>query len=274
MGRSSTSPQHPPGEISNFSLLKKSSSVAQLLPGLLLKRDFEAVPLQVFTALQSWYGGGPPVLRQVVRGLLHAGGVPREHVGSNTGGDGSGISQRPLLELFPLCLKVYTCDRQGRPRETYPRELLCSAVSTVADLLARLQALRGGSDADFDPSKARLWSSFHPPPPARGGGISTSSATSMSAGSSVDSDWRQQRVLTPELRLQAAGLQHDDCLLLEVSLSDGSWPKSKLHALLGQFFQCMNGCDVLAVAVEVVLSVYVLWCTIDKAITTAVILVI
>ena len=167
--------------------------------------------------------------RQVVTGLTHAGGVPREHIGTsnnyhNNVGVSDDIPQRPLLELFPLCLRVYTCDRQGRPGEGYPRELLCSAVSTVADLLARL---RGGGDGDYDASKARLWSSFHPPP--RGG-----SATPSGASTGTENDWRRQRVLTPELRLQAAGLRHDDSLLLEVSLGDGSWPKSKLHAQLGQ----------------------------------------
>jgi hypothetical protein len=63
----------------------------------MLKRDFEAVPRNVFAALQSWYGGGPPILRSVVTGLRHAGGVPPEHLGG-----GAERGSRPLLELFPL----------------------------------------------------------------------------------------------------------------------------------------------------------------------------
>jgi hypothetical protein len=183
-----------PEEINNYSLLKRSSSVHQLQTGAMLKRDYEAVPVNVFDALHSWYGGGPKVLRKVVSGLRHAAGVPREHVGGGV--------PRPLLELFPLCLFVYTCDAQGHAVETYPREILRSAVSTVASVISYFQV---------DATKARLWN-FDPRP---------------------DSDWRQQRVLTPELLLQDAGLRNDDCLLLEISLADGSWPKSQLHSQLG-----------------------------------------
>jgi hypothetical protein len=75
-------------------------------------------------------------------------------------------------------------------------------VSTVASVISYFQV---------DATKARLWN-FDPRP---------------------DSDWRQQRVLTPELLLQDAGLRNDDCLLLEISLADGSWPKSQLHSQLG-----------------------------------------
>lgn len=196
VGRASPDADSPePDEINNYSLLKRASSVAQLQPGAMLKRDFEAVPVNVFTALQSWYGGGPAVCRSVVRGLRHAGGVPREHVGFS--GPSSTVP-RPLLEL-----RVYTCDSRGRAVETYPRELLCSAVSTVASVIDKCQA---------DPSKARLWN-YDPRP---------------------DCDWRQQRVLTPELRLRdVPGLRNEDCILLEVSLPDGAWPKSQLHAQLG-----------------------------------------
>jgi len=196
VGRSSHVDTPEPDEINNYSLLKRSSSVAQLQPGAMLKRDFEAVPVNVFMALQSWYGGGPAVLRRVVCGLKHAGGVPRDHLGA------SAAAPRPLLELFPLCIRVYTCDKRGHAVETFPRELLCSAVSTVASVIDKL---------NVDSTKARLWN-FDPHPA---------------------SDWRLQRVLTPELQLQeVAGLRNDGCVLLEVSLPDGAWPKAQLHAQL------------------------------------------
>jgi hypothetical protein len=98
---------------------------------------------------------------------------------------------------------VHFCDAQGRSGGGYSREVLCSAVSPVASIIAKFQT---------DTSKARLWN-FDP----------------KAAG-----DWRGQRVLTPELSLQEAGLRNDQGLLLEVSLADGSWPKSQLHAQLGK----------------------------------------
>ena len=204
VGRSSSHNHQPsfPGEINNYTLLKSDSSVAQLQPGFMLKRDCEAIPVNVFAALQSWHGGGPPIYRKVVSGLINASGIPREHSGRIS--NETRVHKRPLLELFPLCIRIYTCDNHGHPSQAYPRELLCSQVSSVGSILSKL---------NVDARKARLWN-FDPKNNNR-------------------NSWKGQRVLTPEISLQDIGMQNEDALLLELSLPDGTWPKSMLHSDLG-----------------------------------------
>jgi nicotinamide riboside transporter PnuC len=42
---------------------------------MMLKKHFEVVPINVFIALQYWYGGGPVIIREVVCNLNNAGGI-------------------------------------------------------------------------------------------------------------------------------------------------------------------------------------------------------
>eukprot|EP01041_Mallomonas_annulata_P000826 gene826-1606_t len=177
-GQSQQSPGEPPC-LDNWIILRKTDA-KQLLP---------VVPPVVFDALVRWYGGGPRVLRQVV--LLGEGGV------GHTRGHGHG---RVELELHPLCLRVGTCDNEGRVRGM-EKEQLFSKTDTVT-CVDLCQA------RNLDPSKARLWNC-------------------------LKELWKEQYILSPELTLEQAKLRDGQLVLLEVcSPTDGSWPRSRLIASL------------------------------------------
>ena len=75
----------------------------------------KVVPPSVWTALHSWYGGAPAILREVVE-----------------------LQNNELqLEIYPLCLRAALCDAQGRvqPNE---REIVISKTATVAELQTRI----------------------------------------------------------------------------------------------------------------------------------------
>mmetsp|Transcript_1829 Transcript_1829/g.2892 ORF Transcript_1829/g.2892 Transcript_1829/m.2892 type:complete len:1659 (+) Transcript_1829:173-5149(+) len=127
----------PPPMIDNWTILKKSTTTKQLLPGSLRGKDFEVIPPGVFSAVQSWYGGGPKIVRSVVSRLVSS----------------QAIDTRPTLELFPPCLKFNFCDDNGKPKDNYTVEMLFSWTSTIAEITEELCRTRYLPD----PSKIRLW---------------------------------------------------------------------------------------------------------------------
>lgn len=54
------------------------------------KFEYEAIPEEAWDHLYSWYGGGPVICRPII---------------------GSGVTRVPILELYPLSLKLqrYIC---------------------------------------------------------------------------------------------------------------------------------------------------------------------
>lgn len=128
-------------------------------------QHLEVLPPAAYTALHSWYGGGPKILRKVIAGE-----------------SGSGSAD---LELFPLCLKICSCDDKGIARSV-DRELLFSRNCTVAEVVQQLCEGR-----QISPSSARLWN----------------------YGFSRPTD---QHVVAPELTLSKAQLQDGQTVLLEV----------------------------------------------------------
>lgn len=104
----------PPPAIDNWAILKKSGA-KQLLHGAIVGHHLEVIPPQVYTAVHSWYGGGPKVMRRVIH--TDAGGTE--------------------LELFPISLKICTCDQAGKAKPV-ERELLFSKTCSLADVAAEL----------------------------------------------------------------------------------------------------------------------------------------
>eukprot|EP00595_Chromulina_sp_UTEXLB2642_P001928 CAMPEP_0196767972 /NCGR_PEP_ID=MMETSP1095-20130614/42186_1 /TAXON_ID=96789 ORGANISM="Chromulina nebulosa, Strain UTEXLB2642" /NCGR_SAMPLE_ID=MMETSP1095 /ASSEMBLY_ACC=CAM_ASM_000446 /LENGTH=832 /DNA_ID=CAMNT_0042136893 /DNA_START=944 /DNA_END=3443 /DNA_ORIENTATION=+ len=181
---SSNSPSNltnPPGEIDNWSVLKKTGP-KQLLQGIVLNHHIEVVAPNVYTALQMWYSGGPRIQRKVIL-------TKRSTLTTSE------------LELFPLCLKICSCDHLGKARDT-EREVLFSRMSTVQDVINELSEARR-----LESTRVRLWNY-------------------------AMTSWKDQFVLSPSLSLEEANLQDGQSLLLEVSLPDGTWPRSQLHARL------------------------------------------
>jgi len=171
-------PPSEPGEIDNWSILRKTGA-KQLLQGTLVGHHLEVIPPALYRALHLWYGGGAKITRRVVLGP-------------------SGSTE---LELFPLCLKICTCDNSGKARPV-ERELLFSKTALIADVALELCVFFGA-----DKNKVRLWN------------------YAMIA-------WNKQYILDPELSLSGAGIQDGQTILMEVSLPNGAWPRSQLHVAL------------------------------------------
>lgn len=252
-----------PGAIDNTVLLKKtgytsvgysssaegkvSSGVygrqGQLAPNLWVGRDIEIVAPAVFDALVAWYGGGPRVSRQVVpvgmsgyspaitttatavTSTVNTGqGSPfgstskgnnstysRANTGYGFGGAGVGATSSPRscpvseLELYPLCLRIHTCDNAGYMYNNPLCDPLFSKTCTVQDIAAYMS-----NTHNVEVERIRLWNYAQP----------------------GREQWKEQYVLSPELTLQRANLVDSQIILLEVSLLDGAWPRSLLHAQL------------------------------------------
>lgn len=92
------------------------------------------VPPSVWTALHSWYGGAPVILREVVE-----------------------LQNTELqLEIYPLCLRAALCDAQGRVRPN-EREIVISKTATVAELQTRICRM-----FRCEVEQSRLWNYLHP----------------------------------------------------------------------------------------------------------------
>ena len=166
-----------PGAIDNWGILKKTGA-KQLIPGTTTGQHLEVIPPAVYAAVHYWYGGGPKIMRKVVPA-------------------GNGTE----LELFPLFLKVCTCDSSGKMRND-EKEYLFSKSATVAEMAQEL-----GEVKFVELSKVRLWNY-------------------------AQTHWREQYILSPEITLEAAALQDGQLILMEISLQNGTWPRSQLHSSL------------------------------------------
>jgi len=166
-----------PGAIDNWIILKKTGA-KQLIPGTMTGHHLEVIPPAVYNAVHYWYGGGPKIMRKVVP-----------------------ASNGTELELFPLFLKVCTCDSSGKMR-TDEKEYLFSKSATVSEMAQEL-----GEVKFVELSKVRLWNY-------------------------AQTHWRDQYILSPEITLEAAALQDGQLVLMEISLQNGTWPRSQLHSAL------------------------------------------
>lgn len=177
-----TPPPTEPLGIDNFSVLRRSDSEAkQLLEGVIIGREVELVSPDVFRAFLAWYGGGPKIQRFVV-----------------SQADGSGQAD---VELFPVFLRIFICDKDGKIRPQVYKELLYSRLATIGQICLELSKYRG-----VEQHKARLW----------------------------DCGKESQRdhfILSPEISVEKARLQEGHPLLLEIS-SEGIWPRAQLLASL------------------------------------------
>jgi hypothetical protein len=190
-----------------------SSRRGQLLPNLVVGRDVEVVCPAVFDALTAWYGGGPTIVRSVVTSTGRSAHSPRANTGYGFR-DGAPASE---LELYPLSINIHTCDNAGNLNTTPLCEgLLFSKTSTVQDITNYLC-----STHTVEASRVRLWNYAQP----------------------GREHWREQHILSPELTLLRANIQDGQAILMEVSLLDGSWPRSLLHAYLDGEERTQQGVD-------------------------------
>ena len=123
-----------PGKIDNWPLLKKSGA-KQLLNGVLNGHHMEFLPPSVWSALHSWYGGGPKIYRRVIENEL------------------TGATE---IELYPITLNILVCDSTNKPIEKLERETLYSRTITIGQLAEDLSALK-----NVDPGNTRVWNYLH-----------------------------------------------------------------------------------------------------------------
>lgn len=107
------------------------------------------------------------------------------------------------LELFPLCLKIATCLPDGRTREP-DRDLIISRMLKISEIIRDI-----ANNRNIDSTRIRLWNY-------------------------ANGFWKDQIVLNPDLTFEEANLQDGQTIILEISLNDGTWPISQLHAQLDE----------------------------------------
>jgi hypothetical protein len=114
-----------------------------------------------------------------------------------------------------LSITIVTCDNAGNTNSAPLCEgVLFSKTSSVQDIAT---FLCGAYTVEL--SRIRLWNYAQP----------------------GREHWKDQYILSPELTLQRANIQDNQAILLEVSLLDGSWPRSLLHAALDSDEQAQEG---------------------------------
>ena len=123
-----------PGKIDNWPLLKKSGA-KQLLNGVINGHHMDFIPTSVWSALHSWYGGGPKIHRRVIE---------NESTGTKE------------IELYPISLNILVCHSVSKPLEKLEREALYSQAMTIGQLAEELSSLK-----NVDPSNTRIWNYLH-----------------------------------------------------------------------------------------------------------------
>ncbi len=123
-----------PGKIDNWPLLKKSGA-KQLLNGVINGHHMDFIPTSVWSALHSWYGGGPKIYRRVIENEL------------------TGTKE---IELYPIALNILVCHSVSKPIEKLEREALYSQTMTIGQLAEELSSLK-----NVDPSNTRIWNYLH-----------------------------------------------------------------------------------------------------------------
>lgn len=105
------------GKIDNNMLLS-GEGILSLRAGLRWHRDFELVEPLVWSALQAWHDGGPPIVRSVVPFRSNKPVGRTEMSYSPSKGGAKNIEEEYDVELYPLFATVFLSDKlsRGEPR--------------------------------------------------------------------------------------------------------------------------------------------------------------
>lgn len=105
------------GKIDNNMLLS-DEGILSLRQGLRWHRDFELVEPLVWSALQAWHDGGPPIVRSVAPFHTNKPPVRSEMSYSPSRSGVKNIEEEYDIELYPLFATVFLCDKvsRGEPR--------------------------------------------------------------------------------------------------------------------------------------------------------------
>jgi len=213
-------------------MLLSEEGILSLKQGLHWNSDFQLVEPLVWSALQAWHDGGPPIPRSVVP--FNPQKTDKMNSISYSPTPASQSKEEYEIELYPLYATVFLCDTttQGEPRPfqqfvPLSRYLpLSELVDTLRDGLGRdiTKQAKANKGVLYRPT-VRLWM------------MDASSASMLLAASSpskVDESvgWILDTDLpiVDERNMRDAQLGKDEniCLMLELrNDEDGTWPRSK-----------------------------------------------
>lgn len=214
------------GKIDNNMLLSEEG-ILSLKQGLHWQRDFQLVEPLVWSALQAWHDGGPPIPRSVVP--FNPDMTDKQNHMSYSPTKNTSEYE---IELYPLYATVFLCDvtTQGEPR---PFQQFV-ALSRYLPLSELVDTLRDGLGRDFTKQSKNDKGVLHRPP-VRLWMMDASSASMLLAASppsKVDESvgWLLDTDLpiVDESNMRDVPLGKEVCLMLELrNEQDGTWPRGK-----------------------------------------------
>lgn len=213
------------GKIENTSLLSVEG-ILSLKQGLHIHRDFELVEPLVWSALQAWYDGGPPITREVVP--FDSRGDAPNHVGYSSSFRGSsGIHDLYDIELYPLYATVFLCDKasRGEPRP-FQQFIPLSRYLPLQEIVFKLRDGLG-RDSKLQRYDCRLWLLD---------GTNVASPRAVTTLDSVGKILDLELPITDERNQRGRLMGKDEeniSLMLELRNDDGTWPRSQPKVMVG-----------------------------------------
>jgi len=185
--------------INNAVLMADHGSLA-LRQKMAWRQDYELIPPLVWSALQAWYDGGPPVHRSVVK-FVDPNAVSSPHIKQ------SRAATDYEIELFPHFVSIYMADAASKGEaRPFQQNYQMSRVTPVGILLVQLCR-----ELDTDPSLARLWV------------LGSEPEIDNDSGSADDWILSSEKSFTEQRRKRRSG---GISLLLELKDEDsGLWPR-------------------------------------------------
>ena len=221
------------GKIDNNMLLSEEG-ILSLKQGLHWQRDFQLVEPLVWSALQAWHDGGPPIPRSVVPFNPQMTDKQNHMSYSPTKSTSNSREEDYEIELYPLYATIFLCDSttQGEPRP-FQQFVALSRYLPLSELVDTLREGLGRdttkqtttvNDVLYRPT-VRLWM-MDASSASMLLAASTSSKVDDSVGWLLDTDLP----IVDERNMRDAQLGKDQnvCLMLELrNEEDGTWPRAK-----------------------------------------------
>ncbi len=197
-------------KIDNNSLLSVEG-ILSLKRGLHTHRDFELVEPLVWSALQAWYDGGPPITREVVPFTSR----------TNDAQHHFDVYDQLDIELYPLYASVFLCDKvsRGEPRP-FQQFIPLSRYLPLKEVVFKLREGLG-RDSKLQRYDCRLWLLD---------GVNVGSSRALIAQDSLGRILDLELTIIDERNLRGAKIGKDEesiSLMLELRNDDGTWPRSQ-----------------------------------------------
>ncbi len=108
-----------PGPIDNSALMSGTDTNVDMRRDLVEYEDYDLLPEDVYSLLESWYDGGPRLPRSVIA-------------------CGTGSNVNISVELWPLRVHIHLCKPSGAPKRRSIAEILVSRIITLSQLRSNI----------------------------------------------------------------------------------------------------------------------------------------